>query len=192
MADGDTAAIAEHVELAGRAQELVPELDQIARRVIDVLGAGGAIYSFGNGGSAAEAQHLAAELLGRYRLERRPLRAAALSADPAVLTCIGNDYSFEDVFARQVRALAGAGDLVVGFTTSGRSPNVVAGLAAAREMRATTVLFAGGEGAPAVGHADHALVVPSAKTARVQEIHLLLLHLLMERVDAWAAEEEGS
>jgi D-sedoheptulose 7-phosphate isomerase len=127
--------------------------------------------------------------VGRFRRERRPLPAVALSVDPSGVTAIGNDYSFEEVFARQVQALAQPGDMVVGFTTTGRSPNVVAGLAAARERGATTVLFGGGDGAPASEHADHALVVPSSTTARVQEMHLLLMHLLLEQVDAWAAGE---
>jgi D-sedoheptulose 7-phosphate isomerase len=105
------------------------------------------------------------------------------------MTCIANDYAFEDVFARQVEALARAGDVVVGYTTTGRSENVVRALAAARDVGATTVLFAGGDGLPAAEHADHALVVPSTSTARVQEMHLLLMHLVMEQVDAWAAGE---
>jgi D-sedoheptulose 7-phosphate isomerase len=192
MAQDVPSELAEHVALAGRVSELLPELSAVARRLIEVYEAGGRLFTFGNGGSAADAQHLAAELVGRYRRERRPLPAVALSVDPSVVTAIGNDYSFEDLFARQVRAFAGPGDMVVGFTTSGRSPNVVDGLAAARELGATTVLFGGGDGSPAADHADHALVVPSSTTARVQEMHLLLLHLLLEQVDAWAAGEENT
>jgi D-sedoheptulose 7-phosphate isomerase len=181
--------LAEHVAIAERVTELLPELRAVGRRLIEVYEGGGRLFTFGNGGSAADAQHLAAELVGRYRRERRPLPAVALSVDPSVVTAIGNDYSFEDLFARQVQAFAAAGDMVLGITTSGRSANVVAGLAAAREQGATTVLFGGGEGSPASDHADHALVVPSSTTARVQEMHLLLLHLLLEQVDAWAAGE---
>lgn len=182
--------LAEHVALAGRITELLPELRAVGRRLIEVYEGGGRLFTFGNGGSAADAQHLAAELVGRFRRERRPLPAVALSVDPSVVTAIGNDYSFRDLFARQVQAFAAPGDMVLGITTSGRSPNVVDGLAAARERGATTVLFGGGEGSPAADHADHALVVPSSTTARVQEMHLLLLHLLLEQVDAWAAGEE--
>jgi D-sedoheptulose 7-phosphate isomerase len=145
------------------------------------------VLACGNGGSAADAQHLAGELVGRFKRERRPLAAVALSVDPSVVTCIANDYSFDDVFARQVEALARPGDVVVAYTTSGRSENVVRALAAARAAGATTVLFAGGDGAPANEHADHSLVVPSSSTARVQEMHLLLMHLVIEQVDAWAA-----
>jgi D-sedoheptulose 7-phosphate isomerase len=179
------AAAAAHERMAADVTAVV----RAAAAVTAALKQGHSVLVFGNGGSAADAQHLAAELVGRFRRERRPLPAVALSVDPSGVTAIGNDYSFEDVFARQVQALAGAGDMVVGFTTTGRSPNVVAGLAAARERGATTVLFGGGDGAPAAEHADHALVVPSSTTARVQEMHVLLMHLLLEQVDAWAAEE---
>lgn len=160
--------------------------------VCATLGAGGRLYTFGNGGSAAEAQHLAAELIGRYARDRRPLPAMASTVDPSVLTCIGNDYSYDDVFARQVEALADPGDIVAGFTTSGRSSNVVNGLAAARRKGAVTVLFTGGDGGPAGAHADHILLVPSRNTARIQEMHRLLLHVLSEAVDSWAAETAAS
>jgi D-sedoheptulose 7-phosphate isomerase len=171
------------------AEELGPDLDQACEMVRDTVRRGGTLFFCGNGGSAADAQHLAAELVGRFDRERRPLAATALSVDPSVLTCIANDYEFAELFARQVRALAAPGDVVIGFTTSGRSANVVRGLEAARGRGATTIVFAGGDGAPAADHADHALVVPSRATARVQEVHLLLLHLLVEQVDRWAAED---
>ena len=187
MADAAAGALQEHVALAGRVAELLPRVDEAARQLIATYDRGGRVYSFGNGGSAADAQHLAAELTGRYLRERRPLPAVALSSDPSVVTCIANDYSFEDVFARQLEALAAAGDTAVAFTTSGRSPNVIRGLASARARGAATVLF-GGDG-PAVEHADVAVVVPSSTTARIQEMHLLLVHLLVEQVDAWAAGE---
>ena len=152
---------------------------------------GGRLYTFGNGGSSVDAQHFSEELVGRFRRERRPLPAQSLSADAAALTCIANDYSFEEVFERQVRAFVRSGDAVIAFSTSGRSPNVVRGLAAAREAGATTVLFGGGEagGGPAAEHADHRLVVPATSTARIQEMHVLLLHLVIDRIDAWAAGE---
>jgi D-sedoheptulose 7-phosphate isomerase len=173
--------------LAGRIEALLPQVDEIARTVIAAYEGGGRVYTFGNGGSAADSLHFAEELVARFKRERRPLAAQSLAADPTVLTCIANDYEFDEVFARQVRAFARPGDVVVGFTTSGRSPNVVRGLAAAREAGATTVLFGGGAGTPAADHADHALIVPSDSTARVQEMHVLLLHLLLEQVDSWAA-----
>ncbi|HEX6074076.1 MAG TPA: SIS domain-containing protein [Micromonosporaceae bacterium] len=185
------AQLAEHVALASRVGELLPTLRTVGNRLIAAYRIGGRLFTFGNGGSAADAQHLAAELVGRYRRERRPLPALALTVDPSVLTCIGNDYGYDEVFARQIRAFAGPGDMVIGFTTSGRSPNVIAGLATARELTATTVLFTGAEAGPAADHADHVLAVPSPTTARIQEMHLLLLHLLSEHVDSWAAGEES-
>jgi D-sedoheptulose 7-phosphate isomerase len=179
----------DHLALAGEVAALLPALDDLAARLIAAFEAGGRLYTFGNGGSAADAQHLAGELIGRYKRERRALPAVALSVDPSVVTCIANDYSYDDVFARQVEALAGPGDVVAGFTTSGRSPNVVRGLEAGRTRGATTVLFGGGDGGPAAANADIALIVPSTTTARIQEMHLVLLHLLSDIVDAWAAGE---
>lgn len=189
MADGSDRAVAEHLAVAAQIERLLPEVEAVAGRLIEAYGGDGRVFTCGNGGSAADAQHLAGELVGRYRRERRPLPATALSVDPSVVTCIGNDYSFEDVFARQVQALVRPADVVIGFSTSGRSENVVRALVAARELGATTVLFSGGEATPAVEHADLALVVPSTTTARIQEMHLLLLHLVIEQVDAWAAGE---
>ena len=179
----------DHRALAAQLEDLLPTLADLTGRVCEAFGAGNRLYSFGNGGSAADAQHLAAELIGRYLRDRRPLPAVALTVDPSVVTCIANDYDYDQVFARQVAALAGRGDVVLAFTTSGRSPNVIEGLAAARRIGATTVLFGGGDGGPARDHADVALIVPSTTTARVQEMHLTLLHLLSEGVDQWAADE---
>jgi D-sedoheptulose 7-phosphate isomerase len=186
-AASSSAELDRHLEVVAAARELLPALATAADAAIRALDAGGRILVFGNGGSAADAQHLAAELSGRYKRERRPLAATALTTDPSVVTCIANDYSFDDVFARQVEGLARAGDVVVGFTTSGDSENVVRGLRAARAVGAVTVLFAGGSGGRARRHADHALVVPASETARIQEVHLLFLHLLSEQIDAWAA-----
>ncbi|AXK31650.1 SIS domain-containing protein [Streptomyces armeniacus] len=194
MHDALTRQLADHLDAAEGTRALLPALDRVARDLIDVYARDGRLYTFGNGGSAADAQHLAAELIGRYLRERRPLAAVSLTTDPSVVSCIANDYDFDELFARQVRALARPGDMVIGFTTSGRSPNVVQGLAAARAAGAVTVLFGGGEqgGRPAAEHADHAVIVPATATARIQEMHLLLLHLLSERVDAWAAATDGT
>jgi D-sedoheptulose 7-phosphate isomerase len=182
-----TDALAEHAALVARVDELLPGVDEAARLIVAAYERGGRVLAFGNGGSAADAQHLVGELVGRFKRERRPLAALALSVDPSVVTCIANDYSFEDVFARQVQAHARTGDVAVAYTTSGRSENVVRGLRAAREAGAAAILFAGGDGVPATEHADIALVVPSTSTARVQELHLLLMHLMVEQVDEWAA-----
>ena len=192
MGEAAADALAEHVAVAARVERLLPELHEVASRLIRLYEADGRVYTFGNGGSAVDAQHFAEELVGRFRRDRRPLPAQSLSVDSSVVTCIANDYSFDEVFARQVRAFVRRDDVVIGFTTTGRSPNVVRGLATARELGATTVLFGGGDGGPASGHADHAVVVPSSSTARVQEMHVLLLHLLLDRVDRWAAGEEAA
>lgn len=186
-------ALADHLARAAELGDLLPRVEELARRLIEAFSSGGRLYTFGNGGSATEAQHLAEELVGRFSRERGALPAQCLSADPSVLTCIANDYSFDEVFERQVRAFVGAGDLAIGFSTSGRSQNVVRGLAAAQEAGATTALLGGGDGGPAASHADLALIVPSTSTARVQELHVLLVHLLLEPVDAWAASKpEGT
>ena len=182
--------IDEHRTVAAAMDGLIPAVRDLTGRLTQAFQTGHRVYTFGNGGSAADAQHLAAELIGRYLRDRRPLPAVALTVDPSVVTCIGNDYDFDQVFARQVEALAEAGDVVIAFSTSGRSPNVVQGLAAARRRGATTVLFAGGDGGPAAGHADLALLVPSTRTARIQEMHLLLLHIVSEGVDAWVASPD--
>lgn len=191
MPDAAHDQVAEHRAVVAAVDGLLPMLADVTERLCAAFAAGGRLYTFGNGGSAADAQHLAAELIGRYKRDRRPLPAVALSVDPSVVTCIANDYAYEDVFARQVEGLARPGDVVAGFTTSGRSENVVRGLAAARRTGAMTVLFGGGTagGGAAAEHADFTLIVPSDTTARVQEMHLLLLHALSEGVDAWAAGE---
>lgn len=181
------AAIEEHLELAGRMDELLPLVEQAVRSLVECYEHDGRVYTFGNGGSAADSLHFAEELVARFRRERRPLPAQSFAADPTVLTCIANDFDFGDVFSRQVRAFVRQGDVVVGFSTSGRSANVVAGLEAARSVGAVTILFGGGVGGPAAERADLALVVPSTSTARVQEMHVLLLHLVLDAVDEWAA-----
>jgi D-sedoheptulose 7-phosphate isomerase len=178
-----------HLEVVEASRSLLVELAAVGDAIVAALAAGGRIWTFGNGGSAAEAQHFATELAGRYLRSRPALPAVALTADSTLVTCIANDYAFDEVFARPVGVLAGRGDVVVAFTTSGESENVVRGLAAARDAGATTVLFSGGsaDGGRAAAHADHALVVPATETARVQEVHLVFLHLLSEQIDAWAA-----
>jgi D-sedoheptulose 7-phosphate isomerase len=185
--DDARAAVDEHLDLAARIEPLLGTAVDIGQALIASYEKGGRVYTFGNGGSAADSLHFAEELVARFRRERRPLAAQSLAADPTVLTCIANDFDFDDLFARQVRAFVREGDVVIGFTTSGRSPNVVNALAVARELGALTVVFGGGTGMPAAQHADLALVVPSDSTARVQEMHVLLLHIVLDAVDRWAA-----
>src|SRR5215213_1223989 len=126
------AHLAEHGQVVAGMEPLLEQLDDIAARLQAAFEGGGRLYTFGNGGSAADAQHLAAELIGRYKRTRRPLPAVSLVVDPSVVSCVANDFGYDDVFARQIEGLARDGDVVVGFTTSGRSPSVVRGLAAGR------------------------------------------------------------
>jgi D-sedoheptulose 7-phosphate isomerase len=182
--------LADHREVAERAAALLPEVRRAADVLIRAFAAGGILYTFGNGGSAADAQHFTGELIGHYKRDRRPLPAVTLSTDTTTMTCIANDYSYDDVFARQVQALARPADVVAAFTTSGRSANVVTALAAARAAGATTVLFGGGDGGPALEHADIALVVPSSTTPRIQEMHTFMLHAISEMIDAWADDDQ--
>src|SRR5712691_5737035 len=138
----------------------------------------------GNGGSACEGQHLVGELMGRYKKDRPSLPAVAMNADSAVLTCIGNYYSFEEVFARQIRALGQAGDVVVAFSTSGNSPNVLRALEAAGDSQLRSIAFLGHEGGAAAHLAGCSLIVPHKDTARIQEGHQFLMHALMEYIEA--------
>jgi D-sedoheptulose 7-phosphate isomerase len=178
-------AFTEHAEVLEQSRDLLPTAEQVAHALIAAYQRGARVYTFGNGGSSADAAHFAEELIGRYKRERRPLAAQSLAMDAATLTVIANDFSYDEVFERQVRGFVREGDVVVGFSTSGRSPNVVRGLAAARELGAISVLFAGATG----GDADHVLAVPSESTARIQEMHMLLYHLILEEVDRWAAAQ---
>lgn len=178
----------DHLRAAHELEARLDDVEAVARLVTNAFAAGGKLLAFGNGGSAADAQHLCAEFTGRFRRERRPLPAVALTTDSSALTCIGNDYSFEQVFARQALALASPGDVALGFSTSGRSRNVVRGLEASRERGAATVAFTGSDPGVVGAAADLVLSVPSSATARVQELHILCVHLVCERIDDWALE----
>ena len=159
------------------------QIARVARLMSDAIGAGGKVIFFGNGGSAADAQHWAAELVGRYVLERRALPAVALTVDGSILTCVGNDYGFDDVFKRQVEALCRREDVAFGISTSGSSRNVVAGLEAARGIGAATVGLTGAGGGAVAGVCDECIRFPSDDTPRIQEGHALIGHVLCEIVE---------
>lgn len=144
---------------------------------------GGKVLTCGNGGSAADALHLAEELVGRYRRTRRPLAAICLNADVTALTCIANDFGYDQVFARQVEAIGSESDLFVGFTTSGNSPSVVNAILAALHKGMSTVLVSGGDGGAAGGSCRYEILVPSTVTARIQEVHTLILHSWLEMIE---------
>lgn len=162
-------------------------VDTVARTVAVSLARGGKVIFCGNGGSAADAQHLAAEFVNRFELERPPLPALALTTDTSVLTAVGNDYGFEKIFAKQVQAHAAPGDVVVGISTSGNSPNVLAALRAARDKGCVTVGMAGRNGA-IVPLCDFALLVPHDRTALIQEVHITIGHLLCKLTDHYLFE----
>jgi phosphoheptose isomerase len=163
---------------------LAPEVATIGEVILASLRQDDKLLTCGNGGSAADALHMAEELVGRYKLERRALPAICLNSDVTALTCIGNDYGYDAVFSRQVEALGRRGDVLVGFTTSGNSANVLAAFAAARARGITTVLLSGKDGGKARSQCDYPLIVPSATTARIQEVHTLILHQWLEAIDA--------
>ena len=159
---------------AGHAQEIV----RLAKMLAACLQNGGKILLCGNGGSAADAQHLAAEFVNRFLVDRRPLPAVALTTDTSILTAVGNDFGFDLVFAKQIQALARPGDVLLALSTSGNSPNVLAALDAARRAGATTIGMTGEGGGAMAGACDHLLAVPSAFTPVVQEVHIAAGHLL--------------
>ncbi len=155
----------------------------VGRRIADVLRSGGKVLTFGNGGSAADAQHFAAELVGRYLKDRPAWCAIALTTDTSILTSVANDFGYDAVFRRQVEALGRRGDVAVGISTSGRSPSVVTALAKAREMGLITIAMTGRGGGALAGQVDYLIDVPSPATPRIQEVHGLVIHVLCAIVE---------
>jgi D-sedoheptulose 7-phosphate isomerase len=176
-------SLREAIEVFESLKEHEQQLQIAAQWCVEALQGDSKLLICGNGGSASEAQHLSGELMGRYKQSRAPLPAIALGSDVAVLTCIGNDYCFDDIFSRQVRALARPGDVLIVFTTSGNSPNVLAALEAARDTRIRSIAFLGKDGGQAKQLADCAMVVRHNDTARAQEGHQFLMHSLMDQIE---------
>lgn len=158
-------------------------VEKTAQALIRAFRGENRVFFCGNGGSAADSQHIAAEFIGRFQKERRALPAIALTTDSSILTCLSNDYNFDIVFSRQVEALGHPGDVIVGISTSGKSPNVLKAFDKARELGMTTVAFTGNDGGPMARAADIAVVVPSKVTARIQEAHIALFHAVCEVVE---------
>ena len=175
----------DHAAVVRAMQPLLPKVEAVARSLCDSFATGHRLYTMGNGGSAADALHFAEEMLGRYRRDRRPLPASSFVADPTGLTCISNDYGWENVFARQAEGLVCKGDMVVGISTSGNSENVIRAMHIARQKGAITVALTGTTGGKLAALADHLLNVPSNATARIQEMHIFMIHMICERVDDW-------
>ncbi|WP_022853824.1 D-sedoheptulose 7-phosphate isomerase [Thermodesulfatator atlanticus] len=156
---------------------------EAAAKIYQSLNSRGKLLIFGNGGSAADAQHMAAEFVNRFRLERNPLPAIALTTDTSILTAIANDYDFSEVFAKQIKALAHSNDVALGISTSGNSPNVLKGLAAARKLGLFTIGLTGGTGGKMREVSDLLIIVPSSETPRIQEAHIFFIHLVCELVE---------
>ena len=183
-------ALAEHLAVIAALAQQQPLLEHIAQIMTNAILNGKKVLWCGNGGSAADSQHLAAELMGRFRRERRGLPSVALTTDTSILTAIGNDYGYENVFRRQVEALCVRGDVVIGISTSGNSRNVCLALETAKSMGAFTVAFTGEGGGAMAAIADAALQMASKDTARIQEAHILAGHMLCDWVEISAYAQE--
>jgi D-sedoheptulose 7-phosphate isomerase len=165
-------------------QENHPQLIAIIKLIADAIENGSKLLLFGNGGSAAEAQHLAAEFVNRFLMNRPPLPAIALNTDSSILTSIGNDYSFSEVFSKQIVALGKEGDIAIGISTSGNSANVIRAIEVAKEMGIETIALTGNDGGDLAKVANHSLIVPSSSTPCIQEVHMAVGHILCEMVEA--------
>jgi len=159
-------------------KSLVPQIEQAAQWMIKALKNGNKIFFFGNGGSAADAQHFAAELIGRYRKDRRSLPAIALTTDTSIITSLSNDYGFETIFARQIEGLAKKGDIAIGISTSGNSRNVLEGVEKAKELGAKTIALLGCDGGRIAEVADLSITIPHKVTPRIQESHITIGHII--------------
>jgi D-sedoheptulose 7-phosphate isomerase len=177
-------SLQEHLEaIQALLQTRIVEIERSGEMICAALGQGRKVLLCGNGGSAADAQHIAAELVGRYELQRRAWPAIALTTDTSALTALSNDFGYEEVFARQVRALAGAGDVLIAISTSGASTNVIRAAEAAKELSCRTIALTGGSGEPLASLCDIAVSVASHRTSRIQEAHITIGHLWCEMVD---------
>jgi len=164
-------------------KENLSRLLDVIKMISHCFEAGNKLFFFGNGGSAADAQHLAAEFVNRYIMDRPPLPAIALTTDTSILTSVSNDFSFSEVFAKQLKALGREGDVAVGISTSGTSPNIIKAFEVAKEMGMKTIALTGNDGGALTKIADFSLIVPSASTPRIQEVHILIGHILCELVE---------
>jgi len=171
--------------------EVVLAIAKVSEVVVEALDQGGKVLLFGNGGSAADAQHIAAEFVGRFAFNRPALPALALSVNTSCLTAIGNDYGFDLVFSRQIEALARKGDVAIGISTSGNSPNVLRAMSVARDLGLHTVALAGCTGGQLKDAVDHCICVPSNETPRIQECHILIGHIISELVERTLFDEQS-
>ena len=178
-------------ELLLQHEEILSIVAKVSELLIDAFRRGNKVILFGNGGSAADAQHIAAEFVGRFAFDRPALPALALSVNTSCVTAIGNDYGFDLVFARQLEAFAQRGDVAIGISTSGNSPNVLRAMATAKKMGLHRVGLTGGTGTKLSAAVDHCICVPSSETPRIQECHILIGHIISELVEQTIFHEEG-
>jgi D-sedoheptulose 7-phosphate isomerase len=184
MKDGIMQAFKESADVKARfARQNAETLIQVVKTLVEAFKAGHKVLLFGNGGSAADAQHIAAEFVNRFMIERPPLPALALTTDTSILTSISNDYGYADIFAKQIKALGRKGDVAVGISTSGTAANVVKAIKVAKDLGLKTVGLTGGDGGDLAKIVDFALVVDSPTVARIQEVHITIGHVLCEMVD---------
>lgn len=182
--------IEEHRHTISTLGFLIPIIEKVGQEMISCLRHGGKVLFMGNGGSAADAQHLAAELIGRFQHEREAYAALALTTDTSVLTAIGNDYGYQNIFSRQIQGLCKPEDVVVGISTSGNSPNIIAALHIAKSIGAVTVVLSGKDGGELRNIADYCLTIPHQVTARIQEAHIFIGHVLCDWVEQGLMKED--
>ncbi|MDF1761484.1 MAG: SIS domain-containing protein [Coxiellaceae bacterium] len=175
--------IEEHQATVDGLKPMVEQIHLLAHLLADRVAEGGTIYWLGNGGSAADAQHLAAELVGRFKLERPAIASMALHTDTSILTCLSNDYDYNIVFSRQLEAMCKANDVVIGLSTSGNSENILRAMAVAKQRGALTLGLTGANGQKLQAACDHCVLVPSTDTARIQEAHILIGHSLCQYIE---------
>lgn len=173
-----------HIKVIESLEPLIPTIQKIAESMVACIRNGGRVYWAGNGGSAADCQHLAAELVGRFERERKALPSIALTTDTSVLTSIGNDYGYDRVFSRQVEALCTPNDVLVGISTSGNSVNILAAVRACKQTGTKSIGFAGRDGGSLATEADTCLIIPSENTARIQEAHILVGHIICDWIES--------
>ena len=176
-------AIDAHIDVAKSIRLMAPAIEALGRTLSQLIREGNKVLFAGNGGSAADAQHLAAEIVGRFEKERSGLAAIALTTDSSNLTSIANDYGFESIFSRQIEAIGKEGDVLVAISTSGQSPNIVKAVTAAQAKGIVSIGLLGRDGGKLKDLVDHALIVPSANTARIQEAHILIGHILCQLIE---------
>jgi len=174
----------EHRKVIEKTLEYInKDLKDVGQIIVDCIGGSGCLFWCGNGGSAADSQHLAAELVGRFKKNRKPLRSVALTTDSSVLTCIANDFSYEEIFSRQIEALARKDDVLIVISTSGVSANITKALGVCKLLGVKTIALLGKDGGQARSLADYSIVIPSESTARIQEAHILIGHILCDLIE---------